>query len=134
MHDANVLTTAGYISGEIKLAVTIRLLAGGDGMDLAVILYIYPSHINTILYKVLLHWIIKLNIGKMDIMKYVGDKEAMKRVSDGFSRQSNGGLKGDIGAINGWLVNIQRPTFWYDSLTNPVSFYSRNGYYVLNVK
>ena len=40
LYDANEKTTGGYISGEIKLAITIRLLARGDALDLAVILYL----------------------------------------------------------------------------------------------
>ena len=46
MYDANVLAVGGYISGEIKLAITIRLLAGGDTLDLAVFLYISQTHIS----------------------------------------------------------------------------------------
>ena len=33
MYDANVATTGGYIAGEVKLAITLRLLAGGDAYD-----------------------------------------------------------------------------------------------------
>ena len=38
MYDANVKATGGYISGEVKLAIALRMLAGGDSYDLAVIL------------------------------------------------------------------------------------------------
>ena len=37
IHYAHCHTTGGYISGEVKLAITLRLLAGGDALDLAVI-------------------------------------------------------------------------------------------------
>ena len=30
MYDANVLAKGGYISGEVKLSITLRILAGGD--------------------------------------------------------------------------------------------------------
>ena len=45
MYDAHVLASGGYISGEVKLAITIRLLAGGDALDLALIFDVYPSHL-----------------------------------------------------------------------------------------
>ena len=35
MYAAQAATSGGYISGEIKLAITLRLLAGGDALDLA---------------------------------------------------------------------------------------------------
>ena len=38
MYIANVETTGGYISGEVKLAASLRLLAGGYSFDLAVFL------------------------------------------------------------------------------------------------
>ena len=62
VYDANVLATGGYISGEVKLAITIRLLASGDALDLAVIFDIYPTYLATILKEVLTYWIIKPNI------------------------------------------------------------------------
>ena len=45
MYDANVATTGGYIAGEVKLAITLRLLAGGDALDIAVIFDVYAGHI-----------------------------------------------------------------------------------------
>ena len=134
MYVANEKTTAGYICGEIKLAITIRLLAGGDALDLAVIFDIYPTHLAAIMREVLTYWIIKPNIGKIDIIKYLENKEAMDRVSNGFAKRSNGVLTGAIGAIDGWLVKIRRPNNHMDGVTNPVPFYSRKGYYGLNVQ
>ena len=125
IYDANVVAVGGYISGEIKLAIAIRILAGGDALDLAVIFDIYPTHISAILNEVLIYWIIKPNIGKINMKKYLGDKEAMNRVSEGFSKRSNGVLKGAIGAIDGWLVKIRRPNYFMDGINNPVPFFSR---------
>ena len=134
MYKAQEKTCGGYISGEIKLATTIRLLSGGDACDLAVIFDVYPSHISVIVREVLENWIIKPNIGKIDILKYLADEEAMNRVSHGFSKRSNGVLRGAIGAIDGWLVKIKRPNYLLDKVTNPVPFYSRKGFYGLNVQ
>ena len=134
IYEANRLATGGYVSGEIKLAVTIRLLAGGDALDLAVIFDIYPTHILKIFEEVLSEWIIDPNLGQMDILKYLCDKDAMARVSHGFSKRSNGVLKGVIGAIDGWLVKIRRPNHHCDDITNAVPYFSRKGYYALNVQ
>ena len=53
MFMANQLTSGGYISGEIKLAITLRLLAGGSCYDLAVIFDITYDYCNKIMLYVL---------------------------------------------------------------------------------
>ena len=34
MYNSNTLNTDGYISGEVKLAIIIHLLGGGNALDL----------------------------------------------------------------------------------------------------
>ena len=40
---SNKRTTGGYISGEIKLGITLRLLVGGNSLDSGVIFDISPK-------------------------------------------------------------------------------------------
>ena len=75
--------------------------------------------------EVLMCWIIRPNIGKIDIIKYLENKEAMDCVSNGFAKRSNGVLTGAIGAIDGWLVKIRRSNNYMDGVTDPVPYYSR---------
>ena len=49
----------------------------------------------------------------------------MKKVAVGFSKRSNGVLRGAIGAFDGWLVKITRPIVNRDNVCNPASFFSR---------
>ena len=116
------------------MTISIKLLAGGNALYLAVIFDIYPTHLSYILEEVLNDWIINPNIDELDIIKYLSDKSVMNRVSNGFSQRSNGVLNGAIGALDGWLVKIRRPYQYMDGKTNPVPFYSRKGYYALNVQ
>ena len=134
IYQAHLNSSGGYVSGEVKLALAIRMLAGGGPLDLSVIFDISPSHCQTIFIWVLVNWIIGPNIGKMDIVRYMNDEEAMKKVSQGFARRSNGVLRGAIGAIDGWLVKIQRPWVSRDNVKDPASFFSRKGFYALNVQ
>ena len=53
IYNANCETTGGFISGEVKMGITIRLLAGGDPLDIAVIFDVSPSHTKTIIYDVI---------------------------------------------------------------------------------
>ena len=75
MYDANVQTTGGYVSGEVKLAITLRLLAGRDALDLAVMFDVHSDHCTKVMYDVLLHWVINIDIGDMNMIRYLGDKE-----------------------------------------------------------
>ena len=43
LHNVHVKTSGGYISGEVKLVISIWILAGGDPFDICDIFYIYPS-------------------------------------------------------------------------------------------
>ena len=109
MYEANTKATGGYIYGEVKLAITLRLLADGNALDLGVMFDVQTYHCNKIMYDVLINWIIKPDIGNLNMVKYLGDKSAMARVSTGFSTRSNGVLIGVISVIDGWLVRIVRP-------------------------
>ena len=76
MQKANCLTTGGFISGEVKLVIAIRILAGDDSLDLAVMFDVQPIHILTIFDEVIEHCIIDSNIGNINISE----------VNDGFSK------------------------------------------------
>ena len=58
----------------------------------------------------------------------------MAKVSKGFSKRSNGVLKGAIGAFDGWLVRIVKPSKKRDGIRNQLAFYLRKGLYALNVQ
>ena len=49
--------------------------------------------------------VIEPHLGDMDIDSYLSNLQEFSRVSEGFSRRSNG-LSGAIGEIDGWLVKI----------------------------
>ena len=67
-------------------------------------------------------------------MEYLSNKDKLDRVSRGFSARSNGVLKGAIGAIDGWLVKIVKPNSVADKVKNIAGFFSRKGFYALNVQ
>ena len=65
---------------------------------------------------------------------YLEGEEVISMVSTGFFFRSNGVITGAIGAIDGWLVKITRPSWMFDRVRNPISFFSRKGSYALNVQ
>ena len=54
MYNANIKTTGGYISGEVKLGIVIRLLTGGASYDFSVMYDVAYENRNRILHEVLL--------------------------------------------------------------------------------
>ena len=109
MYDTNCETTEGVISSEVKVAITLLFMGGGDALDLAVIFDVSANHCTNILYEVLFKWIIARNIGNLTMNRFLGDKESMAKVSAGFSKRFKGVLVGASGVLDGWVVRIVRP-------------------------
>ena len=78
MYRAKDKTSGGYISGEVKLAITLRLLAGGDALDLGVLFDVSSNYCRDIFNYVLKHWIVQPNLGGMDIKAYFLDNNELK--------------------------------------------------------
>ena len=67
MFDAHEHTCGDYVSGETKVAITLRLLVGGESYDLGAIFDISYKHCENISYHVLLHRIINAGIGEINM-------------------------------------------------------------------
>ena len=57
MYHAHQISSDGVISGETKIVISLRLLAGGDSLDLAVIFQITPKHCQAIMMEILTEWV-----------------------------------------------------------------------------
>ena len=121
---AHLATTGGYICGEIKLALVLRLLAGGSYLDLAILFETSSSYAFPIFHEVIEKWILSDYLVKINGQDYCSDDDAMAAVALQFARSSNGIINGCIGAIDGWIVKIRRPRI-SDGIMNPGSFFSR---------
>jgi hypothetical protein len=127
-------STGGFIPGELKLALTLRMLAGGSYMDLALLFETSFSTSYEIFHYVINEWINNEELVKINGFDYLNDDVRMKSVAYEFSKKSNGIFNGVIGAIDGWLVRIKRPSCRRDKVRNPGSFFSRKGFYAINVQ
>ncbi len=57
----------------------------------------------------------------------------MQEVALQFSQASRGVINGCIGAMDGWIVKVQKP--WKgDGVGNAATFYSRKGYFGINIE
>jgi hypothetical protein len=122
-----------FISGEVKLAIALRLLAGGTYLDLSFIFIIGESYVHQIFFDVLNNWILDDRLVKINGVNYCKDEARMQAVALDFARASGGVINGCIGALDGWIVKINKPTK-SDGVSNPKSFYSRKGFYGISVQ
>ena len=98
---AHQATTGGFISGEIKVALTLRLMAGGSYLDLALLFDTGFTYAYKIFHDVIENWILDDRLVKISGIDYCSDERQMQEVALGFSRGSNCVLNGCIGAIDG---------------------------------
>jgi len=70
---------------------------------------------------------------KINGMEYCQDEARMNEVALQFARGSGGVMGGCIGAIDGWIVKIVRPSK-RDNVMDPKSFYSRKGFFGISVQ
>jgi hypothetical protein len=122
----------GYISGEIKVAIALRMLAGSSYLDLLLVYCIGRTQIYYAFHQVI-DWInvsLKFKLHPMLDCKDVGSLQA---TAAGFARFSNDQLDGIIGAIDGIAIRIQCPSE-SDNVPDPGNYFCRKQFYALNVQ
>jgi hypothetical protein len=89
-----------FISGEVKVALTLHLLAGGSYLDLSLIFETNASYALAIFHQVIRDWILDDRLVKINGMEYCQDEARMNEVALQFARGSEGVIGGCIGAID----------------------------------
>ena len=130
---AHYNSTGCFVSGEIKLAVTLRVLGGASYLDCALFFEVSFNHAHKIFKDVVNNWLCHPLFYPINGVKYCGDDAEMSAVALQFSQSSHVVINGCIGALDGWLVKIKKPGR-RDGIKNPQSFYSRKGFYAVNVQ
>ncbi len=102
---AHEVSTGGFICGEVKLALSLRVLSGGAYQDLALIYGVGESYTYDIFHDVMENWICHHDFENVNIIDMLEDEDAMKTIARDFAAGSTKGvISGCIGAIDGWLV------------------------------
>ena len=120
----------GDISGEIKLAICIRILAGGSYWDIAPCWGVHSVTIHRV-FRVVLDWFSSIPFGTMDLGEYLRfddsyGKSVRESIKKGFSVSSGGVLDGCIWVLDGWVVKVMS--------TGNTSMYSRKGFNGINIQ
>ena len=136
MFRANMTTTGGYLSGEIRVAIALRLLGGGSFLDISTIFDVSYSTTYEVFHYVTEKWFCKDWVAEYSLEKNLSDPDALYETSKKFSAKgrSNGILGGIIGAIDGWLVKIKSPSYKRDGVRNSGTYFSRKGFFALNIQ
>ena len=121
----------GLIPGEVKVAISLRLLAGGSYLDLMPLFDVSVPHIYVILDE-FISWV--LLAFQFPLAQYLLEEDwsALEKIAESFSYASNGVLAGIIGALDGLAVRIRSPTL--AEVSDPGNYYCRKGFFALNVQ
>jgi hypothetical protein len=122
----------GFIPGEMKIAMMIRILSGASYLDLLMGYSVASCTVFKCFHEGI-EWI-KLTFS-FPLVQWLKDEnvEALERISDGFSAASGDVFKGVIGAIDGLAIKIRCPTLSED-IADPGNYYCRKGFYALNAQ
>jgi len=134
MNRAHEKDTGGFISGEIKLALTLRMLAGGSYLDLSLLYEVGCTYAYDIFHDVIANWICDDRLVHINCAEYLNNEERMRNVAREFAVGSGGILAGCIGALDGWLVKILKPNKDKDGVDNVGGYWSRKGFFAVNVQ
>ena len=130
-NSASLQRRGGLISGEVKAAISLRLLAGGSYLDLAPLFAVSGSYIYAI-FDDFLDWI--LEAFQFPLVKYIQEENwtALRRIAEAFSYASNGVFLGILGPLDGLAVRIQSPRL--SEVSDPGNYFCRKGFFALNVQ
>ncbi len=121
-------STAGVVEPDVRLAMTLRMLAVGFYLDLLLVLETSRSMVFQVFMET------KRAIKEVLTMKFVpiDNESSLKELSDGFqkSRERTNPLYGCVGSVDGTAIAIKRPPDEYVSR----NFYCRIGMYALPVQ
>ena len=100
--------SGGCVSGEVAVAIFLRLLSGGMIYDIASCWGLYPNSLYRIFDRVW-SWINGIPFGMVDIKRYLSAEDCpesriRKSVMAGFAKLSSGVLTGCIGVLDGWTI------------------------------
>ena len=73
-------TTGGFISGEVKLAITLHMLAGGSYLDLSLLYEMAQSSAHMIFHQVVSERINDVRLVDINGIKYISDEVRMTKV------------------------------------------------------
>lgn len=112
---------------EIRLALTLRVLAGGSCSDLMLAYRVQEKTVRSIFQDTC-----RILMSRLRLKGFPSTIACFKEIARRFqsSRKGVNPLPGCVGALDGICIKIKKP----DSAENPAMFYCRKGFYALPVQ
>lgn len=117
--------------GEIKVALSLRMLAGGSYLDLVPLFAVSTTGLYKI-FKAFTQWVLASFDFPLVTWIRTGNWDALHQLALQFAESSNGVFMGPFGAIDGTAVKIKCPTF--TEVPDPGNYFCRKGFCALNVQ
>jgi hypothetical protein len=119
----------GCVPTKLKLAVTLRFLAGGSYLDIALCHGVSPNHVSKIVRQTV--DALLLEYGTDDLVglsvEKFGDAAFLERAEASFGRKNCGYVRGCVGAIDGCAIKINKPSL--RDTPAPRHYYNRKGFF-----
>ena len=128
---ASLASRGGLIPGKVKVALSLRLLAGGSYLDLMPLFDVSVASIYYI-FDEFLEWV--LTAFEFPLVKYIQEEDhgALAAIAELFSYGSNWVFSGIIGALDGIAIRIRCPKLC--KVCDPGNYFCRKGFFALNVQ
>jgi len=123
----------GFIPGEVKVAMALRILAGSSYLDMILVFAVGSTTVYDSFHEVV-GWVNDTFSFRLHSLLSSKDLEGLKRISSGFAAFSHGYLDGVIGALDGIAIRIQCPSLERDDIPDPGNYFCRKHFYALNVQ
>jgi len=123
--------TPRRLTGEVKVAISIRMLAGGFYRDLVPLFGPSTAH----LYTVFDNFIVQiLETFHFPLVPWLRERNwtALQNLASLFAEKTDGVFYGPFGALDGLAVCIRSPTL--TDVPDPGNYFCRKGFYALNVQ
>lgn len=115
---------SGPVTPELQLSMTLRFLAGGSYMDIAVLHGVHRSTLFMCVWRVI--DAIEM-VPEFNLRFPIDDTARLTELANDFQCQRGNPLWGCVGAIDGIAIEITRPT----GVKNSKSYYNRKGFFAI---
>lgn len=125
-----------YVTGEIKVAIGLRMLAGGSYLDLVPLFGVSTAELYVI-FDNFLGWILEVLEFPLPSLLETENWEELHKLGAQFGEKSGGVFSGLFGALDGLAIRIRCPRFDLECISgvpDPGNYYCRKGFYALNVQ
>lgn len=123
--------TVPHTSGEVKVALAMRLLAGGSHLDLVPLFDVSVSRFHTV-FDDFMDWI--LLAMEFPLARWPREEKwsALESLANDFAEKSNGVFCGPFASLDGLAIRIRCPSL--KAVPDPGNCCCRKGFYALNVQ